>query len=40
MIMRILLGLIFSCFIAGQAFADAALVSAAKDRLKHRVPRP
>jgi len=37
MIMRILLGLIFSCFIAGQAFADAALVSAAKDRLKHRV---
>lgn len=35
--MRILYGLIFSLLISGSAFADAALVSAAQDRLKQRV---
>ena len=35
--MRILLGLTFSFLISGSAFADAALVSAAQDRLKHKV---
>jgi uncharacterized protein YijF (DUF1287 family) len=35
--MRILLGLTFTFLISGSAFADAALVSAAQDRLKHKV---
>ena len=35
--MRILLGLISLLLISGTAFADAALVSAAQDRLKHKV---
>ena len=35
--MRILSGLVFSFLVAGSAFADEALVSAAQDRLKHNV---
>jgi len=35
--MRILLGFVFSLLTASSAFADQALVQAAKDRLKHRV---
>ena len=35
--MRILFGLALSFLIAGTAFADEALVSAAQDRLKHNV---
>ena len=35
--MRILLGLTFLLLISGPAFADSALVSAAQDRLKHKV---
>lgn len=35
--MRILWGFIFFTLFAGQAFANEALVSAAQDRLKHRI---
>ncbi len=35
--MRIILGLTFPLLISGSAFADSALVSAAQDRLKHKV---